>query len=30
MSPEEFERDKLIPGTLARFAFHEGSVLYES
>jgi uncharacterized protein len=29
MRPEEFERDKDIPGTVARPAFEEGIVLYE-
>lgn len=29
MRPEEFERDKDIPGTLARPASKEGIVLYE-
>ena len=29
MSPEEFERDRHIPGTLARPAWREGKVLYE-
>lgn len=29
MRPEEFERDKDIPGTIARPAFQEGIVLYE-
>ena len=29
LSPEEFERDRHIPGTLARPAWQEGKVLYE-
>ena len=29
MRPEEFERDKDIPGTIARPAFKEGVILYE-
>ena len=29
MRPEEFERDKDIPGTIARPAHREGIVLYE-
>jgi predicted nucleotidyltransferase len=29
MSPEEFERDRHIPGTLARPAWREGKILYE-
>lgn len=29
MQPEEFERDKDIPGTIARPASQEGVVLYE-
>ena len=29
LSPEEFERDRHIPGTLARPAWREGKVLYE-
>jgi hypothetical protein len=29
MSPEEFERDREIPGTIARPAWLEGKVLYE-
>jgi predicted nucleotidyltransferase len=29
MSPEEFERDRQIPGTIARPAWLEGKVLYE-
>lgn len=30
LSQEEFEHDKTIPGTIARYAFLEGKVLYES
>jgi uncharacterized protein len=29
LTPEEFERDKNIPGTIARPAMIEGKVLYE-
>jgi predicted nucleotidyltransferase len=29
LSPEEFERDRQIPGTIARPAWLEGKVLYE-
>ncbi len=29
LTPEEYERDKLIPGTIARPAFLEGTLLYE-
>lgn len=29
LSPEEFERDRQIPGTVARPAWQEGKVLYE-
>ena len=29
LSPEEFERDRHIPGTIARPACREGKVLYE-
>ena len=29
LTPEEFERDRKIPGTVARPAFLEGKVLYE-
>ena len=29
LTPEEYERDKWIPGTLARYASLEGKVLYE-
>jgi predicted nucleotidyltransferase len=29
LSPEEFERDRQIPGTIARPAWKEGRVLYE-
>lgn len=30
LTPEEFERDRDIPGTVARPAWKEGKVLYES
>ena len=30
LSPEEFERDRSVPGTIAREAWREGGVLYES
>ena len=30
LTPEEYERDKGIPGTVARPAFREGRVLYEA
>ena len=30
LTPEEYETDKLIPGTIARPAWLEGKVLYES
>jgi len=29
LSPEEFERDRQIPGTIARPAWQEGKILYE-
>jgi predicted nucleotidyltransferase len=29
LTPEEFERDRWIPGTIARPAFLQGKVLYE-
>ncbi|MCK4628287.1 MAG: nucleotidyltransferase domain-containing protein [Sedimentisphaerales bacterium] len=29
LTPEEFERDIQIPGTLARTVRHEGKILYE-
>lgn len=29
LTPEEFERDRQIPGTVARPAWKEGKVLYE-
>jgi predicted nucleotidyltransferase len=29
LSPEEYERDRIIPGTIARPAWLEGKVLYE-
>jgi hypothetical protein len=30
LTPEEFERDRHIPGTVARPAWREGTVLYEA
>lgn len=30
LTPEEFERDRHIPGTIARPAWREGKVLYET
>jgi predicted nucleotidyltransferase len=30
LTPEEFERDRQIPGTVARPAWREGKVLYEA
>ena len=30
LTPEEFETDKNIPGTVARYAWKEGSPLYDS
>ena len=30
LTPEEFERDRQIPGTIARPAWREGKVLYDS
>jgi len=30
LTPEEFERDRFIPGTIARPAWQEGKILYES
>lgn len=30
LTPEEFERDRHIPGTAARPAWQEGTVLYEA
>ena len=30
LTPEEFERDRHIPGTIARPAWLEGRILYES
>ena len=30
LTPDEYERDKLIPGTISRPAFLEGKVLYEN
>jgi len=29
LTPEEYERDREIPGTIARPAFLEGKVLYD-
>lgn len=29
LTPEEFQRDSLIPGTVGRYAEREGKVLYE-
>ena len=29
LTPEEFQRDSLIPGTVGRYAKKEGKVLYE-
>ena len=29
LTPEEFQRDSLIPGTIGRYAKKEGKVLYE-
>lgn len=29
LTPEEFQRDSLIPGTVGRYANKEGKVLYE-
>lgn len=29
LTPDEFEKDKYIPGTVSRYAFLEGVVLYE-
>lgn len=29
LKEEEYERDKYIPGTIARYAFLEGRILYE-
>jgi uncharacterized protein len=29
LTPEEYDRDKEIPGTVARPAYREGRVLYE-
>lgn len=29
LTPEEFQRDRLIPGTIGRYAHKEGKVLYE-
>ena len=30
LTPEEFERDRHIPGTVARPAWREGRILYEA
>ncbi len=30
VTPEEYERDKNIPGTIARYASKEGIAIYES
>jgi predicted nucleotidyltransferase len=30
LTPEEFERDRQIPGTVARPAWKEGKILYEA
>jgi predicted nucleotidyltransferase len=30
LTPEEFERDRQIPGTVARPAWREGKILYEA
>jgi hypothetical protein len=30
LTPEEYERDRHLPGTVARPAWLEGKVLYES
>ncbi|HXX34664.1 MAG TPA: nucleotidyltransferase domain-containing protein [Thermodesulfobacteriota bacterium] len=30
LTPQEFERDRYIPGTVARPAWQEGKVIYES
>ena len=30
ITPEEFERDRQIPGTAARPAYREGKILYEA
>jgi len=29
LTPEEFERDRHIPGTVGRYAHKEGKVVYE-
>lgn len=29
-TPEEFQRDRFIPGTISRYAHKEGKVLYET
>jgi len=30
VTPEEYNRDKFIPGTIARYASKEGIIIYES
>jgi predicted nucleotidyltransferase len=30
LTPEEFERDRQIPGTVGRYAYKEGKVVYEN
>ena len=30
LTPQEFERDRLIPGTVARPAFLEGRIIYDA
>jgi len=29
LTPDEFENNKVIPGTTARYAFKDGTILYE-
>lgn len=29
LTPNEFDENKLIPGTIARYAFMEGKIIYE-
>ncbi len=29
LTPDEFESNKFIPGTIARYAFKEGKIIYE-
>jgi predicted nucleotidyltransferase len=29
LTPDEFDEHKLIPGTIARYAFKEGKIIYE-